>query len=100
MLDILEGKVALPGHGDRITRLTEALLVARPRWERHLFYASKDLTHAEIARLEGISPSAVTLDARELRRLGLLDRVAKGPRAPGRIAQERRAQLLDATAAS
>ncbi len=94
VLDILEGKVALPGHGDRITRLTEALLVARPRWERHLFYASKELTHAEIARIEGISPSAVTLDARELRRLGLLHRVAKGPRAPGRIAQERRAQLL------
>lgn len=100
VLDILEGKVALPGHGDRITRLTEALLVARPRWERHLFYASKDLTHAEIARLEGISKSAVSLDARELRRLGLLDRAPTGPRGQGRIAQERRAQLLDATVAS
>lgn len=94
VLDILEGKTPLPGRADPRTQITEALLVARPRWERHLFYASKDLTHAEIARIEGISPSAVTLDARELRRLGLLDRVAKGPRAPGRIAQERRAHLL------
>lgn len=95
VLDILEGKTPLPGRADRLTQITEALLKARPRWERHLFYASKDLTHAEIARIEGISPSAVTLDARELRRLGLLDRLAKGPRAPGRIAQERRAALLE-----
>ena len=94
VLDILEGKTPLPGRADRQTQITEALLVARPRWERHLFYTSRDLTHSEIARIEGISPSAVTLDARELRRLGLLDRAAKGPRAPGRIAQERRAQLL------
>lgn len=94
VLDILEGKTPLPGRADRLSQITEALLVARPRWERHLFYASKELTHSEIARIEGISTSAVTLDARELRRLGLLHRVAKGPRGAGLIAQERRAGLF------
>lgn len=99
VLNILEGKTPLPGRADRLTQITEALLIARPRWERHLFYAAKELTHAEIARIEGVSPSQVTLDARELRRLGLLDRVSKGARGAGLIALERRAQLLGGGAA-
>lgn len=94
VLDILEGKTPLPGHAGRVTRLTKALLVARPRWERHLFYTRAGLTQAEIARLEGVSASAVQLDGKELRRLGLLELASKGPRGAGHIAQERRAQML------
>ncbi|MEM7296027.1 MAG: Bro-N domain-containing protein [Pseudomonadota bacterium] len=94
VLDILEGKTPLPGQVDRAAILTDALLQARPRWERHLFYDRAGLTHGEVARIEGVSRSAVSMDAKELRRLGLLTGPARRPVGKGRIAQDRRAVLI------
>ena len=80
VLDILEGKRPLPGKADRTSRLTEALLLARPRWGRHLRYADMGLTHAEISRLEGVSQASISHDADALRELGLLNRPKAAPR--------------------
>lgn len=89
VLDILEGKRPLPGKADRTSRLTEALLVARPRWARHLRYAEMGLTQSEIARLEGVSPALVHLDANALRDLGLISTPKHGPRGAALIAARR-----------
>lgn len=89
VLDILEGKRPLPGKADRTSRLTEALMAARPRWARHLRYAEMGLTQSEIARLEGVSPALVHLDANALRDLGLISTPKHGPRGAALIAARR-----------
>jgi hypothetical protein len=87
VLDILEGKRPLPGKADRASRLTEALLLARPRWARHLRYSGIGLTQAEIARLEGVSQALVSHDADNLRDLGLLHRPKHTARSAAMVAR-------------
>ena len=78
VLDVLEGKVPLPGRPNRLavleqtlSKTQQALLKARPRWVKHRRYAAMGLSQREIARLLRISRRSVQEEAVQLRELGL-----------------------------
>lgn len=73
VLDVLEGKVPLPGFEDRRIAMAQAILEHHPRWKAHRRYRSMGLTLKEVAKLTDVSLITARRDAAELRRLGLED---------------------------
>lgn len=71
VLDILEGKRAIPGIEDRRAELVGAILDHHPRWKAHRRYRAMGLTLKEVAKLTDVSLITARRDAAELRRLGV-----------------------------
>lgn len=71
VLDVLEGKVPLPGFEDRRIAMAQAILDHHPRWKAHRRYRDMGLTLKEVAKLTDVSLITARRDAAELRRLGL-----------------------------
>ena len=71
VLDVLEGKVPLPGFTDRRQTMAEAILEYQPRWQSIRRYKGMGLSHPEVGKLLDISRATVGRDVRDMRRLGL-----------------------------
>lgn len=71
VLDVLEGKVPLPGFEDRRIAMAQAILDHNPRWKAHRRYREMGLTLREVAKLLDVSLITARRDAAELRRLGM-----------------------------
>ncbi|MGH1330758.1 MAG: BRO-N domain-containing protein [Paracoccaceae bacterium] len=71
VLDVLEGKVPLPGFEDRRIAMAQAILDHHPRWKAHRRYRGMGLTLREVAKLTDVSLITARRDAADLRRLGL-----------------------------
>lgn len=71
VLDVLEGKVPLPGFTDHRLVMAEAILEHQPRWQSIRRYKGLGLTYPEIGKLLDISRATVGRDVRDMRRLGL-----------------------------